>query len=197
MLIRPANLLLLDEPTNHLDLRSREVLEEALDDYAGTLVVVSHDRYFINRIATSIGEVGNGQVRLYPGDYDTFLERHTAAVPGAPAPSSAPEKEAVTPPPAAPVAREQEREQRRVEAEERNRRYRKRRRVEEALAPIEAEIATLEARVRELNEAQADPTLYRDGARAREVGQEKAAAQERLTDLYWRWEKAAADLQPD
>jgi ATP-binding cassette subfamily F protein 3 len=199
MLIRPANLLLLDEPTNHLDLRSREVLEEALDDYAGTLVVISHDRYFINRIATSIGEVGEGRVRLYPGDYDTFLEHQTQEAPidPAPAPSAGPARRGVTPPAPQLVARDQEREQRRADAEERNRRYRERRRVEERLAPIEAEIATLEARVRELDEAQADPALYRDGARAREVGQEKAAAQERLTDLYWRWEKAAADLQPD
>jgi len=198
MLIRPANLLLLDEPTNHLDLRSREVLEEALDDYAGTLVVVSHDRYFINRIATTIGEVGNGHVRFYPGDYDTFLERHVEAAPIEPAPArGAGAAQRGMTPTVATGARDQERGQRRTEAEERNRRYRERRRVEEALAPIEAEIAALEARIRELDEAQADPSLYRDGTRAREVGQEKAAVQERLADLYWRWEAAAADLPAD
>src|SRR5262245_15249141 len=73
MLLRPSNLLLLDEPTNHLDLDSKEVLLDALADYGGTLVFVSHDRYFVERLATKIIEIGHGQAVLYPGNYKEFL----------------------------------------------------------------------------------------------------------------------------
>lgn len=184
MLVRPSNLLLLDEPTNHLDLASREVLEEALDEYEGTLVVVSHDRYFINRVATSVAEVGGGRAEIYPGDFDTYLERRRAVeeVPG-PSPVADDRQE----------GRRLQREQRRAEAEERNRRYRRRREQEERLAPVEQEIESLERRIRELTEAQADPAVYRDARKAREVGREKGEAEERLRSLYSRWEALARD----
>ena len=74
MLLNASNLLLLDEPTNHLDLDSKEVLLEALGDYGGTLIFVSHDRYFVDRLATKIVEVGNGETLLYPGGYEDFLD---------------------------------------------------------------------------------------------------------------------------
>ena len=73
MLLRPSNTLLLDEPTNHLDLDSKEVLLDALVDYGGTLIFVSHDRYFVERLATKIIEIGNGTATVYPGTYKEFL----------------------------------------------------------------------------------------------------------------------------
>ena len=73
MLLRPSNTLLLDEPTNHLDLDSKEVLLDALVDYGGTLIFVSHDRYFVERLATKIIEVGSGTALAYPGTYKEFL----------------------------------------------------------------------------------------------------------------------------
>src|SRR5438093_8625957 len=73
MLLRPSNTLLLDEPTNHLDLDSKEVLLDALVDYGGTLIFVSHDRYFVERLATKIIEVGNGTAVIFPGTYREFL----------------------------------------------------------------------------------------------------------------------------
>jgi ATP-binding cassette subfamily F protein 3 len=73
MLLRPANTLLLDEPTNHLDLDSKDVLLEALEDFGGTLIFVSHDRYFVDRLATKVIDIGHGEAALYPGNYEEFL----------------------------------------------------------------------------------------------------------------------------
>src|SRR5262245_65139267 len=78
MLLRPSNTLLLDEPTNHLDLDSKDVLLEALEDFGGTLIFVSHDRYFVDKLATKIIEVGHGGIEVYPGTYEQFLWSRTA-----------------------------------------------------------------------------------------------------------------------
>ncbi len=75
LLLHPTNFLLLDEPTNHLDMRAKDVLLDALERYNGTLVFVSHDRYFIDKLATKVFEVGNGQVLVYPGNYEDYLFR--------------------------------------------------------------------------------------------------------------------------
>ena len=83
MLLRPSNTLLLDEPTNHLDLDSKDVLLEALEDFGGTLIFVSHDRYFVDKLATKVVEIGGGGALVYPGTYEEFLwsrkQRETAA----------------------------------------------------------------------------------------------------------------------
>jgi ATP-binding cassette subfamily F protein 3 len=75
MLLHPANFLLLDEPTNHLDMRAKDVLLEALSKYTGTVVFVSHDRYFIDKLATRVFEVGEGRVEVYPGNYEDYMWR--------------------------------------------------------------------------------------------------------------------------
>src|SRR5262245_55122223 len=86
MLLRPSNALLLDEPTNHLDLDSKDVLLDALIDYGGTLIFVSHDRYFVERLATKIIEVGGGKALVYPGTYKEFLwHKEHPEVPSEPA----------------------------------------------------------------------------------------------------------------
>ena len=99
LLLHPANFLLLDEPTNHLDLRAKDVLLDALVKYTGTVVFVSHDRYFIDKLATRVFEVGGGKVEVFPGNYEDYLWRkqggqHVAPtlddVPGAKAPRHEP-----------------------------------------------------------------------------------------------------------
>ena len=75
MLLHPSNFLLLDEPTNHLDLRAKDVLLEALEKYTGTVVFVSHDRYFIDKLATRVFEIGGGEVNVFPGNYEDYLWR--------------------------------------------------------------------------------------------------------------------------
>ncbi len=98
MLLRPANTLLLDEPTNHLDLDSKDVLLEALEDFGGTLIFVSHDRYFVDRLATKVIDIAHGDAVVYPGNYEEFLwsKKNREAVqtaPPAPAPRTAPQNE--------------------------------------------------------------------------------------------------------
>ena len=96
MLLRPSNTLLLDEPTNHLDLDSKDVLLEALEDFGGTLIFVSHDRYFVDKLATKVIEIGGGQALIYPGNYEEFLwsRQQRAAAANAPvvAPRESPRK---------------------------------------------------------------------------------------------------------
>jgi ATP-binding cassette subfamily F protein 3 len=94
MLLNPSNFLLLDEPTNHLDLRAKDVLLEALESFSGTVVFVSHDRYFIDRLATRIFEVGDGGVRIYPGNYEDYLWRKQG---GEPVAEAAPARETLAP----------------------------------------------------------------------------------------------------
>src|SRR5690348_16407341 len=100
MLMMPGNFLLLDEPTNHLDMRAKDVLLEALEEFSGTVVFVSHDRYFIDKLATRVFEVGGGAVNVYPGNYEDYLWRKEGGAPAA----ATPEPEA----PAAPRAAEPE-----------------------------------------------------------------------------------------
>jgi ATP-binding cassette subfamily F protein 3 len=184
MLIVPSNLMLLDEPTNHLDLSSREVLEEALDEYEGTLVVISHDRYFINRIATSIAEVGGGRAVLFGGDYDTFLERHVPASDSSGEPDASSDA-------ADAGSRDQKRDAKRAEAEERNKRYRDRKAFEDRIRPLEDEIHRLEARDKEIEALQADPDVYRDPHQAKALGRERAEISSKLSRLYEEWEQLA------
>ena len=75
MLLRQANLLILDEPTNHLDIPAKEMLEEALQNYDGSVIVVSHDRYFISKVANKIVEIRDGEFRVYLGDYHYYLDK--------------------------------------------------------------------------------------------------------------------------
>ena len=82
MLLHPSNFLLLDEPTNHLDMRAKDVLLESLEKYNGTAVFVSHDRYFIDKLATRIFEIGDGKVEVFPGNYEDYLWRKQRAADG-------------------------------------------------------------------------------------------------------------------
>ncbi len=179
MLARPAALLCLDEPTNHLDLASRERLEGALEEFGGTIVFISHDRYFINRLATKVIEVAGGRLTTHLGNYDDYR----AAAVGAPAtrPASPPAPAATST--GAPTDR---RRRPRVDPALRE----MRRRLEE----LESQIHALEDRLRQLGDTLSDPALYVDGDRVRTVAAERKRAEEQVAWLLREWEDLSTAL---
>ena len=215
MLLRPANLLCLDEPTNHLDVTAREILEEALDQFEGTMLFISHDRYFINRIATKVVEVRDGRLAEYAGDYDYYLEKREteqieprAGEPpqsGGREPRQEPNRAASREPqdkPAAkgrrsepPAPKARTREARRAETEARQRKSREMGPLKARLKETEAEIARIEARVRDLTDQMANPEIYKDGERAREVARERKELEGQAGSLYGKWEELAVRIE--
>jgi ATP-binding cassette subfamily F protein 3 len=175
----------MDEPTNHLDLASKEVLEEALATFNGTIVFISHDRYFINRIATHVVEVDRGRLTTHLGNYDEYLARKAgvAEAPGPPAPTG-PKKRAVA---KAPLARTAPRPSRKeLEREIKT--------IKERLQGIETQISAMERRLEEIGLALADPDLYRDGERAREIAQARKDAEQKVAWLMKEWEELSLQL---
>lgn len=178
LMLRKDNLLLLDEPTNHLDMDSREVLEDALTDFGGTIITVSHDRYFINRIANRIIEMQPDGVTEYIGNYDDYIERKNRPV--------AVEAEAGK------TKTELEKEKRREKLSRQALRQLKIRaqEAEKAVGIKEAEIAELEAQM-------ADPSLYSDAQKSADVQRAYQKAQQALQTLYEQWEAAEAALSQE
>jgi ATP-binding cassette subfamily F protein 3 len=194
MLLRPSNVLLLDEPTNHLDLDSKEVLLDALIDYGGTLIFVSHDRYFVERLATKIIEVGDGQAIVYPGTYAEFLwhKAHPAGAPAVlPAAASA-KREAPAKASArgggAPAEPRSHEEKKRHDAEARKRDKALRVRAEQ-IADLETRIATCETSIREVEAAMSAPGFYDDRAAAQPVIDRHQALMWEVGDLMHQWEQ--------
>ncbi|MDP2997586.1 MAG: ABC-F family ATP-binding cassette domain-containing protein [Bryobacterales bacterium] len=177
MLLNPSNFLLLDEPTNHLDLRAKDVLLEALQNFSGTVVLVSHDRYFIDRLATRIFEIGEGQVRIYPGNYEDYLwrkqrgETAAEAVSVSAAGTLAADSDDARPKRLNPIKLRQL--QQRCQA------------IEEEIARAEAEIAGYEAELADFKSA--DETMRLSGL----LDQRRAG----LGRLMAEWEEASAAIQ--
>jgi ATP-binding cassette subfamily F protein 3 len=185
LLLRPANLLLLDEPTNHLDLQSKEVLLEALRGYGGTLVFVSHDRYFVDALATRVIEVGGGRIESYFGNYEDFLRVKVGRGEGGHSALRVETSLAGATETAMPL----DKEDRRRQHEERKDVQRGEKRRQRELAEVEARIEVQETELAAIELTMADPTLYQDAARWREVSLRHEALQEAIAGLYARWEQ--------
>ncbi|MFA5515369.1 MAG: ABC-F family ATP-binding cassette domain-containing protein [Desulfuromonadales bacterium] len=183
LLLRPANLLLLDEPTNHLDLQSKEVLLASLKSYDGTLIFVSHDRYFVDALATRIIDVADERIASFPGNYEDFLRAKTAAGENG---HSALRVEMQGDAPAAPPLADKE--ERRREHEERKEAQRQEKRRQKELAEIEQQIEAQETELAQIEQQMADPTLYQDAERWREVSARHGQLQAVVAKLYERWE---------
>ena len=199
MLLRPSNTLLLDEPTNHLDIDSKEVLLDALADYGGTLIFVSHDRYFVEKLATKIIEVGEGRASLYPGDYKSYLwskeQREAPAAspkpaspkPASPKPSASAkataDKQAPSPKPP-----EQSYEDRKREQAEKKKRERAYKALRDRVAELEARIADREKQIKEVEQIMAAADFYSDHEKSKPVLARHQALMWEVGELLGQWE---------
>ncbi|EPE61418.1 ABC transporter family protein [Exiguobacterium sp. S17] len=169
--LEQPNLLVLDEPTNHLDLDSKMILENALVDYPGTILFVSHDRYFIDRLATRVLEITPNGIDEYLGDYSYYVEKKE-------------ELEDL-----ARLAREETKQvvvkKQRADKEQQREERRLKQRVEE----IELTIERHEARLEEIEQLLCEPDVFNDFARAQELSTESDATKESITELFAEWEE--------
>ena len=182
LLLRPASLLLLDEPTNHLDLPLREGLEEALAAWPGTLVVVSHDRAFLDKLTTTTLAVQDGAVEAIDGGWQGWLAWRAAKA------ALAAGKTVDGP------ANERSREGRRARAEALQERSRRLRPLRERVRLLESEVERAETRLGEVDALLGDPNVHSDGVRMRDLARERESLDGDLARLYAEWEDAAAAL---
>ena len=181
LMLSEANFLILDEPTNHLDIASKEILEEALNSYTGTVLYVSHDRYFINQTATRILDLTNQSVVNYIGDYDYYLEKKeelTEKYAPSAAETSAETKEE-TPSEGKLTWQQQKEEQAR------------KRKQENELKKVEKRIEELETRDKEIDDTLVLPDVCTNVGRCAELSREKDKIQQELEELYEKWETLA------
>ncbi|MCX5819458.1 MAG: ATP-binding cassette domain-containing protein, partial [Deltaproteobacteria bacterium] len=215
ILLTDTNLLILDEPTNHLDLKTREIFQNALLGYQGTILIVSHDRYFLDCLVGRVFELRDGVCHEYRGNYSYFIEKRREEqnpVPSLPAnrPAINPADEPVQPGApthaAAAMAAETDRkpreersrktkEEKRQEAEERNRISRATSALKRDLTATEERIALLEAKKKEAEGVLCEPDIYRDPDRIRQLNQELTSVSTELEDLYYGWNDQSLRLE--
>jgi ATP-binding cassette subfamily F protein 3 len=193
MIVQPANRLILDEPTNHLDMSSQEVLQEAMSQYDGTIIIVSHNRHFVNRFINKVLEIKNGCGTLYEGniedymfklknvqdEFETDLEENTKNT----------EIEAEMP------AKQRGKAARQEQAKIRQEKSRKLNPLKNEAEQTEEKIEKLEARKKELELLMADPHLYQDQGKFTESSKEYNSLERKLKRLYKRWEEVQAQIE--
>ncbi|MBO1582954.1 ABC-F family ATP-binding cassette domain-containing protein [Bacillus sp. XF8] len=178
LMMQKSNLLILDEPTNHLDLNSKEILENALIDYPGTLLFVSHDRYFINRVTTTVVELSTEGAQEYLGDYDYYIEKKNEMIERA----EFEQQENDTP------IQKSIAQEKLSYLEEKERKKQERQRIRK-IEEIEQNIAKLEEEIAELEEELCLPEVYADYERASEITTAKQTKQEELEKFMAEWEE--------
>lgn len=177
IMLSNANFLILDEPTNHLDLNSKEILENALCSYTGTILYISHDRYFINATAQRVIELTPNGAENYLGNYDFYLEKKA-------------QNKAVMTQITAEVQLSATKQDWQKQKEEQA----AKRKIENQIKKLEDEIAELETKIGELDAKLELPEIFTDAGKAKQVFDEKQEAENRLTELYEQWEAASSNL---
>ena len=181
LMLSEANFLILDEPTNHLDIASKEILESALKRYEGTVLFVSHDRYFINRTATRILNLTEQKIVNYIGNYDYYLEKKETN-----------ERAYLNNGETVEVVKEDVSEGK-TDWQSQKEEQAKKRKIQNRVKKIEEEIESLEEKLSELEEQFQDPAVATNSAKLGKLHSEQVAVQEKLDGLYEEWEALASD----
>lgn len=185
MLLMPSNLMVMDEPTNHLDMRSKGVLQEALGDYTGSFVIVSHDRDFLDPIVTKVVEFQKGHVKTYLGNLSEYVaskqkEQHIEAERATGTARNSPLTD---------------KDRKRLEAEERQRRFRRVKPLREKIAALEARLSELEREKGEIEQLLGSQEIYRDGDKVRQVSARYKELGLALNDAYFQWNELTKRLE--
>jgi ATP-binding cassette subfamily F protein 3 len=182
ILLSPVNFLIMDEPTTHLDITAREALEEALADYDGTLLLISHDRYFLDKLVSRVIELKDKHLDEYFGNYSYYLWKRDQRPDSSESHAGETEKEI----PQIPLRKTKE--QKRQEAEARQEVSRERNQLQKSIADIEKDIEESESRLREMEARLAHPKTYRDGTDIARLNKDHAELKQRIEGLYKLWE---------
>lgn len=185
LMLSNANFLILDEPTNHLDITSKEILEQALNDYEGTVLYVSHDRYFVNQTATRILDLYNKQFYSFAGNYDYYLEKKDVVE----QPSGAVQPNGQTTTAGANTDAAESASDSKLSWQQQKEEQALKRKKENRLRKCEDDIAALEDEIAQLNEQMADPAIATDVAKLQELSKKQTALQETLEQRYEEWEE--------
>ena len=185
LMLSNANFLILDEPTNHLDITSKEILEQALNDYEGTVLYVSHDRYFVNQTATRILDLYNKQFYSFAGNYDYYLEKKDVVE----QPSGAVQPNGQTTTAGANTDAAESASDSKLSWQQQKEEQALKRKKENRLRKCEDDIAALEDEIAQLNEQMADPSIATDVAKLQELSKKQTALQKTLEQRYEEWEE--------
>ena len=193
ILFQSANLLVLDEPTNHLDLNSKNILSKALDAFDGTILLVSHDRYFLDKIVNRVVEISDGKIHQFWGDYTEYLskkemERLAEEEQKNNVDELNPQDEAI-------AGKKKGKEQKRVEAEERNKRFHQRKDFAIRLKVLEKEIEKTELKKEELENKLANPETFKNGSDVQKIQVDFSYVSKSLQTLYEEWEKVGEKIE--
>ena len=185
LMLSNANFLILDEPTNHLDITSKEILEQALNDYEGTVLYVSHDRYFVNQTATRILDLYNKQFYSFAGNYDYYLEKKDVVE----QPSGAVQPNSQTTTAGANTDAAESASDSKLSWQQQKEEQALKRKKENRLRKCEDDIAALEDEIAQLNEQMTDPAIATDVAKLQELSKKQTALQKTLEQRYEEWEE--------
>lgn len=197
LMLSGANFLILDEPTNHLDMESKEILEEALNAYTGTLLYVSHDRYFINQTAQRILEIHPDGLREYLGNYDYYLQKKAEEAEAASSGSGSAASAAVSENGVLSNTGEESASGNKdsgIDYQEQKKRKAARKKLERALSDLEENISSKEERISEIDASFEDEAIAKNSAKLNELTQERSKLEEELEDAYAKWESLSMEL---